>query len=208
MHTAPEQSKSGNNTLCYKCFEGVCQCVRWHAPCPNDGTMDKMTEEQRHRCMAAIHSRDTKPELVVRKFLFSRGFRYRLNHPRLPGRPDIVLRRYRTVIFVNGCFWHGHEGCRHFTMPKSRTEYWQAKIERNRERDKRVTQQLTAMGWHCITIWECQLLPKARQLTLESLEYTLSLIYLGDRTPHPYAEEPDAAVPPMAAEPDAPYGPD
>lgn len=172
--------------------------------------MDKMTEEQRHRCMAAIHSRDTKPELVVRKFLFSRGFRYRLNHPRLPGRPDIVLRRYRTAIFVNGCFWHGHEGCRHFSMPKSSTEYWQAKIERNRERDKRVTQQLTAMGWHCITIWECQLLPKARQQTLESLEYTLSLIYLGDRSPvrcapRPYAEEPEADAPSMAAEPEAPY---
>ena len=80
--------------------------------------MDKLTKEQRHRCMSAIKGKNTKPELLVRKFLFSRGFRYRLNHPRLPGHPDIVLRKYRTVIFVNGCFWHGHEKCKYFRRLK------------------------------------------------------------------------------------------
>ena len=81
--------------------------------------MDRLTKEQRHRNMAAIHGRDTKPEMIVRKFLFSRGFRYRLNHPRLPGHPDLVLRKYRTVIFVNGCFWHGHDNCKYFRLPKT-----------------------------------------------------------------------------------------
>lgn len=97
--------------------------------------MDKLNKEQRHRCMSAIKGKDTKPELLVRKFLFSRGFRYRLNHPRLPGHPDIVLRRYRTVIFVNGCFWHGHQGCKYFVLPKTNVEFWNEKIERNRSRD-------------------------------------------------------------------------
>ena len=85
--------------------------------------MDKLTKEQRHRCMSAIKGRDTNPELLVRRFLFSRGIRYRLNHPRLPGHPDLVLRKYRTVIFVNGCFWHGHEGCRYYVLPKTNVEF-------------------------------------------------------------------------------------
>lgn len=159
-----------------------------------------MTREQRHRCMAAIHSKDTKPELLVRKFLFSMGFRYRLNHPRLPGRPDIVLRKYRTVIFVNGCFWHGHEGCPLFRLPRTRTDFWQAKIERNRNRDREEQVRLARMGWHCITVWECQLKPKVRQHTLESLAYTLNRIYLQDRQPHSYAV-PEESMP-VAAEPE------
>ena len=142
--------------------------------------MDKLTKEQRHRCMASIRGRDTKPEIMVRKFLFSRGFRYRLNHPRLPGHPDIVLRKYRTVIFVNGCFWHGHEGCRFFVLPKTNTEFWRTKIERNQNRDVREQQQLASMGWHCITVWECQLKSKVRQQTLEGLVYTLNHIFLED----------------------------
>ena len=89
--------------------------------------MDKLTKEQRSRCMASIRSKDTKPEILVRRYLFAHGYRYRLKHPRLPGHPDIVMRKYRTVIFVNGCFWHGHEGCKYFVMPKNRTEFWQAK---------------------------------------------------------------------------------
>lgn len=140
--------------------------------------MDKLTKEQRHRCMRSIRSKNTKPEVLVRKFLFGQGFRYRLNHPRLPGHPDIVLRKYRTVIFVNGCFWHGHVGCRHFVLPKTNTEFWQSKIERNRNRDAEVQHELAAMGWHCITVWECQLKPKVSQQTLKSLEYTLNQIYL------------------------------
>ena len=88
---------------------------------------DRLTKEQRHKNMSAIHGKNTKPELLVRKFLFSRGFRYRLNHPRLPGHPDLVLRKYRTVIFVNGCFWHGHDGCKYFVLPKTNSEFWKDK---------------------------------------------------------------------------------
>ena len=136
--------------------------------------------------MASIRGKDTKPEIMVRKFLFSRGFRYRLNHPRLPGHPDIVLRKYRTVIFVNGCFWHGHAGCRFFVLPKTNTEFWRTKIERNQNRDVREQLQLASMGWHCITVWECQLKPSVREKTLESLAFTLNGIYLNDRCTRHY----------------------
>lgn len=151
--------------------------------------MDKLNKEQRHRCMSAIKCKDTKPELLVRKFLFSRGFRYRLNHPRLPGHPDIVLHKYRTVIFVNGCFWHGYQECKYFVLPKTNVEFWSAKIERNRKRDVEEQRQLASMGWHCITIWECQLKPRVRQQTLESLVYTLSCIFLEDRRVSYYKEK-------------------
>jgi len=142
--------------------------------------MDKMTKEQRHRCMAAIRSKNTKPELMVRRYLFSKGFRYRLNHPRLPGHPDVVLRKYRTVIFVNGCFWHGHD-CKYYVMPKTNNSFWQKKIIRNRERDVEEQRKLASMGWHCITVWECQLKPSIRKQTLDALTYTLNHIYLQDR---------------------------
>ena len=124
---------------------------------------DKLTPEQRHKCMSSIRSRNTKPEVLVRKYLFAQGLRFRINVRRLPGTPDIVLRKYRTVIFVNGCFWHGHEGCRYFVLPKTRTDFWQAKIERNRERDLAERLQLRRMGWHVIQVWECQLKPKNRE---------------------------------------------
>ena len=140
--------------------------------------MDKLTKEQRHRCMSSIRCKDTKPEMLVRKFLFSRGFRYRLNHPRLPGKPDIVLRKYRTCIFVNGCFWHKHEGCKYFVVPKTSSEFWLNKINRNQERDKEVKKELAKMGWHSITIWECELKPSIKEKTLESLLYTLYKIFL------------------------------
>ncbi|MBA5659977.1 very short patch repair endonuclease [Bacteroides fragilis] len=166
---------------------------------------DVLNKEQRHRNMAAIHGKNTKPEILVRKFLFSRGFRYRLNHPRLPGHPDLVLRKYRTVIFVNGCFWHGHENCKYFRLPKTNIDFWQKKIERNKERDKKEQCQLAAMGWHCITIWECQLKPKIRMQTLESLAYTLNHIYLEDRKVKTYEiAESDNNL--MAAEPQPSYG--
>ena len=140
--------------------------------------------------MAAIKSRDTKPERIVRRFLFSRGFRYRLCHQRLPGHPDIVMRKYRTCIFVNGCFWHGHEDCRFFRMPKTNTDFWTQKIYRNRERDKADQKALAALGWHCITIWECQLRSPIRQQTLTSLEFTLNHIFLKDHTvEYPQLEE-------------------
>lgn len=148
--------------------------------------MDIMSKEQRRHCMSSIKGRNTKPELLVRKFLFSRGFRYRLNHPKLPGKPDIVLRKYRTCIFVNGCFWHKHEGCKYFVEPKTRTEFWMNKINRNQERDKEVKQQLAKMGWHSITIWECELKPSNKDKTLESLFYTLNKIFLLNYRVKPY----------------------
>ena len=144
------------------------------------------TSPQRHANMAAIHGKDTKPEMVVRRYLWGHGFRYRLNHPRLPGKPDIVMRKYRTCIFVNGCFWHGHEGCRYYTIPKTNTDFWVGKVRRNRERDLKVQHELAAMGWHSITIWECELKPVKREDTLESLAYTLNKIFLQDRTVKQY----------------------
>lgn len=150
---------------------------------------DCLTKEQRHKNMSAIRSKDTKPEILVRKFLFSRGFRYRLNHPNLPGHPDIVLKKYNTVIFVNGCFWHGHDRCKYFILPKTNTEFWENKIKANKERDIKEQRELTAMGWHCITIWECQLKSSVRDMTLESLEYTLNHIFLSDKREKPYKEQ-------------------
>lgn len=140
--------------------------------------MDKLTREQRHKNMAAIHSKGTKPEMIVRQFLFSRGYRYRLNSSRLPGHPDMVMRKYATCIFVNGCFWHGHEGCKYAHLPATNTEFWEKKITRNKQRDKETQKRLAEMGWHCITIWECELQPKKRVETLRSLEYTLNRIFL------------------------------
>ena len=162
--------------------------------------MDKLTKEQRHHCMASIRGKNTGPEIMVRKFLFSRGFRYRLNHPRLPGHPDIVMRKYRTCIFVNGCFWHGHDNCRYFVLPKTNTEFWKAKIERNRARDIEEQRKFASMGWHCITVWECQLKPAVRKQTLESLVYTLNSIYLKDRAVKRYVLPKEETS--MAAEPE------
>jgi len=137
---------------------------------------DRMTREQRHRCMSRIRGRDTKPELVVRRWLWRQGYRYRLYVKSLPGRPDIVMRKWRTVIFVNGCFWHGH-ACnkRH---PATHADFWRDKISRNQERDARNQALLQAAGWHVIVIWECQLAPKNRSLTLRELDVTLSRIVL------------------------------
>lgn len=156
--------------------------------------MDKLSKLQRHNNMAAIHGKDTKLEVVVRKGLWERGFRYRLNHKRLPGHPDLVLRKYRTCIFVNGCFWHGHHihlpfGDLQFTIesseccriPKTNREFWITKIRRNKERDKEEQRKLAEMGWHCITVWECELKPKEREQTLDSIAFTLNHIYLLDR---------------------------
>lgn len=118
---------------------------------------DIMTKEERSRCMAAIKGKDTKPELLVRRYLFSRGLRFRIHVRSLPGNPDIVLPKYKTVIFVNGCFWHGHEGCRYFRLPKSNVEFWKTKIERNTARDARRESELTALGWRVICVWECEI---------------------------------------------------
>ena len=132
--------------------------------------------------MASIHSVNTKPEVLVRKYLWRNGFRYRKNNPRLPGHPDIVLRKYRTCIFVNGCFWHGHEGCKYFHYPKSNVYYWTKKINRNRERDKEEQKKLAEMGWHVIVVWECELKPDKREKVLTSLAFTLNHIFLQDHS--------------------------
>ena len=149
-----------------------------------------LAKEKVHRYMSAIRSKNTKPELLVRHYLWSRGFRYRLNNPRLPGHPDLVLRKYRTCIFINGCFWHGHKNCKFFKMPKTNTDFWQKKITRNKEREREEQQQLAKMGWHCITIWECELKKDKRDKTLESLAFTLNHIYLQDHSiAYPRIEE-------------------
>lgn len=169
---------------------------------------DKLTPEQRHKYMSSIRSRNTKPEVLVRKYLFARGLRFRINVRRLPGTPDIVLRKYRTVIFVNGCFWHGHEGCRYFVLPKTRTDFWQAKIERNRERDLAERLQLRRMGWHVIQVWECQLKPKNRELTLQGLALTLNHIFLQNCSvskAKPYGEQEEGDGMSMAAEEKSEY---
>ena len=118
---------------------------------------DKLTPSQRHKCMSAIRGKNTKPEILVRKGLHARGFRFRLQDRRLPGRPDLVLPKYGVAIMVNGCFWHGHKGCRYATRPKSNVEFWDAKIARNRHRDEVTTAHLEALGWTVITVWECEL---------------------------------------------------
>ena len=119
--------------------------------------------------MSCIKGKGTKPEEIVRKYLFSRGFRYRKNDKRLPGTPDIVLQKYKTVIFVNGCFWHGHEGCKYFVWPKNNSDFWREKIQRNIERDKNYYDKLKHLGWNVVLVWECELKKQRRDETLLSL---------------------------------------
>ena len=177
---------------------------------------DHLTIEQRHYNMSRIRGKDTKPEMIVRRYLWSHGFRYRLNYQRLPGKPDLVLRKYRTCIFVNGCFWHGHhindndddndnflslknsECCK---IPRTNREFWVKKIVRNHERDREVQRKLAVMGWHSIVVWECELKPNKRGQTLTSLAYTLNHIFLEDHKLRKYdmEDEPETL---MAAEDD------
>ncbi|MFR4394932.1 MAG: very short patch repair endonuclease [Alistipes finegoldii] len=119
--------------------------------------------------MSCVKSKNTKPEIWVRKYLFACGFRYRINVKKLSGTPDIVLPKYKTAIFVNGCFWHGHKNCRYFVIPKTRTEWWLDKINRNIDRDQANILALKKSGWRVITIWECQLKPAIRDDTLLNL---------------------------------------
>ena len=173
-----------------------------------------LVSQERHNNMAAIRSKNTKPEMIVRRGLWKRGFRYRLNYKRLPGHPDLVLRKYRTCIFVNGCFWHGHgaslndkgeiineKNC--CKIPKTNREFWVTKIRRNKERDKEEQRKLAAMGWHCITVWECELKSQKREETLDSIAFTLNHIWLQDHRakaiPYPMMEEEGMQMP-MAAE--------
>jgi len=119
--------------------------------------------------MSQIKGKNTKPEMLVRRFLFANGFRYRLHDTKLPGKPDIVLPKYKTVIFVNGCFWHGHKGCSYFVLPKTRTEWWLQKIKGTMVRDKAAEIALNVLGWKVILIWECQLKKNNLTTTLTSL---------------------------------------
>lgn len=134
--------------------------------------MDNRTPEERHYNMSQIRSTNSKPEEIVRKFLFSKGLRYRKNVKTLPGKPDIVLKKYNAVIFVNGCFWHHHD-CPRFKWPKSNLEYWSNKINNNVERDKKNIKELENLGWNVFTVWECELKKPVRTDTLESLYASL-----------------------------------
>ena len=131
--------------------------------------MDVHSKEVRSYNMSRIKGKNTKPEEIVRKYLFSKGFRYRKNDKRYPGSPDIVLPKYKTVIFVNGCFWHGHKDCKYFVVPKTNTDFWLNKINRNIERDDENKNKLCNMGWKVIVLWECQLKPNTRIKTLDCL---------------------------------------
>ena len=118
---------------------------------------DILTKSQRHQCMSHIRGKNTKPEILVRKGLHARGFRFRLHNKKLPGSPDLVLTKYGVAIMVNGCFWHGHKGCRYAIKPKSNVGFWETKIARNKHRDEVTAAHLEALGWTVITIWECEL---------------------------------------------------
>ena len=131
--------------------------------------MDVHTPEQRRYNMAQIRSKNTKPEALVRKYLFSRGLRYRKNDKRYPGKPDIVLPKYKTIIFINGCFWHMHANCSQFVMPKTNVEYWQQKLRKNHYNDNKKISLLENMGWRVIVIWECELKKDAFTERMETL---------------------------------------
>ena len=187
---------------------------------------DRLTPEQRHRVMSRIHGKGTKPELKVRQWLWRHGYRYRLNVKSVPGKPDIVMRRYRTAIFVNGCFWHGHfvqlgvrsgelgvDALRHYEershpdvenskcckIPQTNREFWVNKIKRNQERDQQNYQVLHDNGWQVIVVWECQLTPKRIEETMLRVELMLNEHFLALHQPKvvPYEQEHDL---PMAAE--------
>lgn len=144
---------------------------------------DVLTKEQRHLNMAHIHGKDTKPEEIVRKYLYSKGYRYRKNDSRYLGKPDIVLPKYRTMIFVHGCFWHRHPGCRYATTPSTNRDFWQKKFDQNVARDKKVQEQLKADGWHVIVVWECEISRKAdREERLKSLENEIRTAITGRET--------------------------
>ena len=126
-------------------------------------SLEFFSKDKRSECMSKFLSINTKPELALRKALFEMGFRYRVNYTKLPGKPDIVLPKYKTVIFINGCFWHRHEGCKYASIPKTNTQYWLDKITSNVERDKVNLIKLSALGWRVLTIWECEIRHKYKK---------------------------------------------
>lgn len=138
--------------------------------------VDVHTREVRSYNMSQIKGKNTKPEILVRKFLFSNGFRYRLHVKKLPGKPDIVFPKYKKVLFIHGCYWHGHKDCKYFVAPKSRTEWWLNKINGNKEKDKENEELLRKMGWKVIVIWECELKSGKRKKTLNELLKKISAL--------------------------------
>jgi len=173
---------------------------------------DRLTPAQRHLVMSHIHGKGTKPELKVRQWLWSHGYRYRLNVKSVPGKPDIVMRKYRTAIFVNGCFWHGHqvtlspdeslESSKCCKIPSSNQEFWVNKIRRNQERDQKNYQMLQENGWQVIVIWECQLTSKCVEQTMNEVELRLNGRFLSLHSKHTpfYYNNEEGHMLPMAAE--------
>lgn len=135
--------------------------------------MDTLNPEQRHRAMAAVKSRDTTPELVVRKLLHKEGFRFRLHRKDLPGKPDIILPKYHAAILIHGCFWHQHSGCKHSIRPASNNEYWQLKLDRNVFRDRKIKSELENLGWKVLVIWECE--TKDKEILVNMLRHFLNV---------------------------------
>ena len=131
---------------------------------------DIFPRAKRSVIMSKISGKETKPEVMVRKYLFAKGFRYRKNVKDLPGKPDIVLSKYKTLIFVNGCFWHGHENCKYFRLPKTRTEWWKEKINRNKQKDTEQKAALENLGWKVMTVWECEIKKDKEQCLNNILE--------------------------------------
>lgn len=137
---------------------------------------DVHSKEIRSYNMSQIKGKNTKPEILVRKFLFSRGLRYRLHDSKLPGKPDIILRKFKTVIFINGCFWHGHDNCKYYIVPKTRTEFWLNKIEGNKRRDFENKTKLEKLGWNIIVVYECELKKNTQKETLENILISLKRV--------------------------------
>lgn len=138
---------------------------------------DVHSKEIRSYNISRIKGKNTKPEILVRKHLYSNGFRYKLNVKKLPGTPDIVLKKYRTIIFINGSFWHGHKGCKYFVIPKTKKEWWTDKIRKTQERDLKHQSKLKMIGWNIVVIWECQLKKNVQETTLSELNYLLNKIF-------------------------------
>lgn len=169
--------------------------------------------------MASIHSKDTRPEMVARRWLWTHGYRYRKNVSSLPGKPDIVITTARTAIFIHGCFWHQHEGCRAYSTPHTNTEFWQNKFARNKERDERVRIELRALGWRTMVIWECQLKPDAIEATMEAAarlieqakgecRQTSATALKRSQVSRPYEIDEDETTFSIAAEEELTYGAD
>ncbi len=141
---------------------------------------DIFSKSKRSDIMSKISGKETKPEILVRKYLFAHGFRYRKNAKDLPGKPDIVLPKYKAVVFVNGCFWHGHENCKKATLPATNTEFWREKISNNIIRDEKTYAELSSMGYKVLIIWQCELSIKKRKIILDELAKKIRLCSMND----------------------------